>query len=649
MTPKCKHKLMKNIYLIVSLIFLVIEVNISGQQNLSDTIELDEVVVTGSKVEVARKNVPLAVSVVTHDEIEQSGESDILPVISQQVPGVFVTERGMTGFGVSAGAAGQINIRGLGGNPTSQVLILIDGHPQFMGLMGHPLPDAYVSTDVEKVEVIRGPASILYGSNAFGGVINIITRKQHSDGITSNAKALYGSYNTQKLSLNGGLRRKRFDIFASVNHDHTDGHRDSSDFSITNTYVKSGYKITRNIYAVTDLSLAHFEASDPGPVMGIAGERIDINRGKTALSIENNFKSIEGALKIYSNFGEHNITDGWHSIDELNGIMLYQSLKLVQNVTLTAGFDYMVYGGKGSPIVSVIRDENGNIIPGPSGPQFVPSEFNDKWIRIQNSAFYLNYQQNILRKISVNGGVRYEINSTYGDELIPEAGTAFNISNSTTLKGSISKGYRPPSIRELYFFPPANNNLQPEKMMDYELSWIQKWLNHQIKTELTTYMCKGDNLIIMVPSVAPPPPIYRNTGKFKNAGIEFSASADVSKNLKLNTNYSFIHMDKPLPGTPEHNLFFAANYTIKKFGITLNMQNISSLYNDIAGETKILEENYTVAGAHLRYQLTKYLNFFVIGNNLLNENYSIINGYPMPGINFLAGVNLNLKKDFNSK
>ena len=105
-------------------------------------------------------------------------------------------------------------------------------------------------------------------------------------------------------------------------------------------------------------------------------------------------------------------------------------------------------------------------------------------------------------------------------------------------------------------------------------------------------------------------------------------------------------MDTPLPGTPEHNLFVAANYTHRKFGFTLNMQNISNLYNDIGGETEILEKNYTVMGAHFRYQLIKSFNFFINGNNLLNQKYSIINGYPMPGINFLAGINLNLNEDF---
>ncbi|MFW6290090.1 MAG: TonB-dependent receptor plug domain-containing protein, partial [Mariniphaga sp.] len=147
--------------------------------NYPDTVKIDEVIVTGSRVEVARRNVPLTVSTVERSQIERSNESAILPVLSRRIPGLFVTERGVTGFGVGTGSAGQISMRGVGGTaPNTQVLVLIDGHPQFQGLFGHPLPDAYVSSDVEKVEVIRGPASILYGSNAMGGVINIITREQ---------------------------------------------------------------------------------------------------------------------------------------------------------------------------------------------------------------------------------------------------------------------------------------------------------------------------------------------------------------------------------------------------------------------------------------------------------------------------------------
>ncbi|MGM0475544.1 MAG: TonB-dependent receptor, partial [Bacteroidota bacterium] len=286
-------------------------------QSLEDTLEIQEVVVTGTKVEVARQHVPLSVSLVSRVELEQTTESALLPLISEQVPGLFVTERGITGFGVADGSAGQINIRGLGGNPTTQVLILIDGHPQFMGMFGHHLPDAYVTSDAERVEVIRGPASFLYGSNAFGGVINIITKKQKKDGLEANARLKYGSFNTQKYMGSVGYRKDRFNVFASFNHDQTDGHRDSSDFRINNGYIKAGYRISPSMNLFADFSLAHYETGDPGMTGGPAGYRIDILRGKTSLSFENRTERLEGAVKMYYNFGDHDITDGWHSVDEV--------------------------------------------------------------------------------------------------------------------------------------------------------------------------------------------------------------------------------------------------------------------------------------------------------------------------------------------
>ncbi|MFO7657456.1 MAG: TonB-dependent receptor [Bacteroidales bacterium] len=634
-------------WVILSLFLIIIfNTGLSAQQRLTDTIEIGEVVVTGTKVEVARKNVPLTVSVISHEDIEQSGESSLLPVISQQIPGLFVTERGMTGFGVSNGAAGQINIRGLGGNPTTQVLILIDGHPQFMGMMGHHLPDAYVSSDAERVEVIRGPASILYGSNAFGGVINIITKKQKYDGITLNAKALYGSYDTRKLSVSSGYRKKNLSIFASVNHDQTDGHRDTSDFKITNGYFKTGYKINNYLSAVADLSLAAFESADPGiDTVSVAGYSIDIMRGKAALSLENKNNFLDGALKMYYNFGEHDISDGWHSNDAMFGIIFYQGIKLSDYITLTTGYDFMEYGGKGSPVTSVLRDENGRIIPGPTGrPQFQTSELNNKWVSTRNHAFYVNYQHMLLPSLILNAGVRYEKNSTYEDEIIPQAGMAWNATATATFKGSVSKGYRPPSIRELYLFPPANDALEPERMMNYEASWIQQWNNNRIRTELTTYLCKGDNRIIMVPPVAPPPPIYRNTGDFKNIGIEFAGSASLTKNLKIHANYSYIHMDTALSGTPEHNLFAAATFNLKKFTFNLNLQHIANLYTTVGKETVIFEKNYTVAGARINYKATRFLNLFINADNLLNQKYYINYGYPMPGINFSGGISINMNK-----
>lgn len=127
--------------------------------------KLDEVVVTGSREEVELRHLPYNVSVVSNTELKQSNNLSILPTVAQQVPGLFLTSRGVLGYGVSGGAAGGLSLRGVSAG-SGQMLVLIDGHPQYMGLFGHPVADTYLSDWVERVEVLRGPASVLYGSNA---------------------------------------------------------------------------------------------------------------------------------------------------------------------------------------------------------------------------------------------------------------------------------------------------------------------------------------------------------------------------------------------------------------------------------------------------------------------------------------------------
>ncbi len=628
---------MKKFYVLTALLLPLAP--LFSQSITTDTLEIEEVVVTGTRVEVARQNVPLSVSLVSRVELDESTESALLPVLSEQIPGLFVTERGITGFGVATGAAGQVNIRGLGGNPTTQVLVLIDGHPQFMGLMGHHLPDAYVTSDAERVEVIRGPASFLYGSNAFGGVINIITRKQKEDGLQANARFQYGSFNTQKYMAGAGYKKKNFNLFASFNHDRTDGHRDSSDFRITNGYVKAGYLLGSHLRLFADFSLAGYETADPGPVGGVAGDRIDILRGKASLSFENNADRVEGALKFYYNFGDHDITDGWHSVDEMMGVMAYEGLKLFRGNTLTLGFDYMSYGGKGSPITTVLRDEEGNVI---MPPTFELSPVNDRWTGTSNTALYATIQQVIRQRLTLNGGLRFETNSIYGTEWVPQLGLSWVVRSGTYLKASVSKGYRPPSVRELYLFPPANDNLVPERMMNYEIGWDQHWMHGRMQTELTLFMSDGENLIVMVPPVAPPPPQYRNSGSFNNKGIEFSWDYRPLEALKLRANYSYIHMQKPLSATPGHNLFVSGRYSLGKWNFLLKLQGIFNLYNETGSGVEVVEKNYQVLGARVGYRATRFMDVFLSGSNLLDREYQINYGYPMPGISVMGGISLRL-------
>ena len=170
------------IYILVFILILV-PVSLFAQLDTAKIYNLNPVTVTATQTEIPRSLVSPSISVVSSEEIKENPDKSIFSIISQNVPGVFVTERDVLGFGVNS-AAGQINIRGIGGSPNNEVLTLIDGRPQYMGWYGHPIDDGYLSTNIERVEVIRGPASMLYGSNAMGGVINIITHTTQQDGMS---------------------------------------------------------------------------------------------------------------------------------------------------------------------------------------------------------------------------------------------------------------------------------------------------------------------------------------------------------------------------------------------------------------------------------------------------------------------------------
>lgn len=586
---------------------------------LQDTINLEEVVVTGTTMRVNRKNVPMSVSVVNNLQLSESTETNLLPILNGRVPGLFVTERGIMGFGVAGNAAGQISIRGIGGSPTTGVLMLIDGHPQFMGIFGHPLADSYVASDVERVEVIRGPASILYGSNAMGGVINIITKKQSKDGFHGNAHVMYGSYNTQKYMVSAGFKKKNFNVFASVNHDQTDGHRPNADFTITNGYIKTGWRLNENLTTSTDFGMAIFKTTDPGPdtLNSVPGNTLDITRGYWSFTLDNNYSKSSGSAKIFYNFGEHFISDGFHSNDANYGLNFYEAVKLFKNNSLTLGIDYLNYGGLA---------ENEKAMGG-AGIVF-------KDTSIFDAGFYGFMQQSLFERLTLNAGLRLQYHEVYGQEFIPSGGFTFKISDLTTWKGSVAKGFRSPTIQELYIWN-HNSNLNPETIFSYEMGMHHNSLSQNLKLELTGFIVRGSNLIINVPMEG-----LQNAGEVSNTGIEFAATAKPAKDLALNLTYSYINMKKPVFATPKHHLWFSGNYTLKKFQIMSSLQFVNGLDTDPSNLVR--SENYTLLNSKISYRATKFSELFLSAENLFDIKYETNKYYTMPGITIFGGIKVRL-------
>lgn len=592
------------------------------------TRNLNEVVVTGSQVKVSRNHLPQTISVITREQIEASSESALLPVLSERVPGVFVSERGVTGFGVSAGSAGQINIRGVGSG--TRVLTMFDGQPQWAGIFGHHLPDTYVASDVERVEVVRGPASLLYGSNAMGGVINIITRNQEKKGFNWQQRIMYGSYNTQKYMGTGGYANDKLNATFSINHDHTDGHRERSKFWITNGFGKVSYKLSNNWKATGDITLAKFFSENPGSVMTpVFDNWVDVLRGTASASIENEYEKTSGAVKLYYNFGDHKIDDGYktdekpkeylfRSNDHVSGITAYQSVRLFQGNTLTAGIDYKNWGGKAR---QAYADKDVELV--------------DK--TVNEIGVYVMAQQSLFDKLSLSAGVRLESNSQFGSEWVPQAGVSYHPFRNTTLKASYSKGFRSPNIKDLYMFMTANPDLLPERIQNYDISIIQRFLDGKLNVEVNGFVANGDNLIQTVTIEGKPKNI--NTGRFNNKGVEVGINYHLNKSLAFTCNYSFLSMDNPIVAAPEHQLFIAGDYRLKKFLFNLSYQYIGGLY--LTTGTDPLKENFGLVNAKVSYNPIRQLTFFVKGENLMDQTYTINNGFPMPGITCLGGINVS--------
>jgi outer membrane cobalamin receptor len=609
---------MKKTFLIHLFTLLTISETILSQHlSISDTINIDEIVVTGSRTSVSRSMMPMTVSVVSREKIDNSSESALLPVLSAQVPGMFVTERGITGFGVASGSAGQISIRGVGGSPNTQVLVLVDGNPQFMGIMGHPLPDTYVASDAEKVEVIRGSASTLYGTNAMGGVINIITKEQAEDGFTASGRLMYGSYDTRKYMAGAGYRHKKFNAYASFNHDETNGHRSSSDFRINNGYMKSGYEINRNLSLTANISIAGFKATDPGLEGGMAGNSYDITRGMAASGFTNKYERTEGSIRVYYNFGKHRISDGFQSNDNNLGIIAYQSLMFLSGSTVTLGTDYKNYGGVAENV-------------------FAGMNFADTTIK--ELAGYFLVKQELSDQFVLNAGFRLEHNSIFGFQPVPSFGATYSPSSYTTVKTSVSRGFRSPTIRELYMWGPANDALVPETMMNYEAGIMQRLNENRLSLEFTVFNVNGKNLIQTL--MTPQGPKNLNAGSFSNTGIEFAGTFRPVEELSVNLTYSYTTMKEPVLASPRQHLNINGTYRLKIFTLHLALQHVDNLYTQV--NPTVAKESYTLLNSRLSCKVSGGMNIFLKGENLTGKKYYINYGYPMPGLIVFGGINLNI-------
>ncbi|HKJ67541.1 MAG TPA: TonB-dependent receptor [bacterium] len=561
---------------------------------------------------------PMSVSSVSEERIHAMGYRDLNEIITGEVAGIISTEKGVMGYGVADGSAGHLSVRGVGGNPTTGVLIAQNGKPEIMGLMGHPVPDAYSADFIRDVEVIKGPASVIYGTNALGGVINMKTKRLYKQGMETRIRLATGNYDVRRGGIQHGAKVNDFDYFLVFGRRATTGHRPHSAFRSSSYHVHAGYELRPNMYfSVTGKSVP-FHAEDPGPLQGERGEEFDITRSDVTVSGRMDFEPVSLDYQVYLNRGEHEISDGFHSRDFARGATLKHHFTPFRNNSTTFGLDYKDYGGK------IYRVNLPPMWENPSGNRYSVSE----------TGLYVLTEQQIAHRWKPSFGFRLNSHSIFGQVSVPHLGLSYDLTDALTLYSSYGKGFRSPTIREMYLFPAPNPDLQPEVSYSIQAG-VRYQAGSRLKAQASLYRLGGENLIEQHGTF--PNFEYRNSGEFRHFGVESSVKFIPARGLHVSANYSWFHPDRPVARQPAHDLLVSGTYHWKYLSLRYKLHYVTGLKDFAAGAYQALP-SYTVSelGADIVFQGWGTLFFNV--KNLFDTEYQTMHGYPMPGITYEGGV-----------
>lgn len=616
-----------------------------GQVNKDSTvIHLNEVVIESKQLTDSRKLLPSSLSVINKTSLKTSPQPNILQEAEQATPGLFITGKGIMGAGAGPLSSGKISMRGLMSSSNSSTQVLIDGVPMMMGLFGHPLTNAIEQTNVDRIEVLRGPSSLQYGGSALAGAINFISSSPAPNTQNLMAAMQWGSFGTVKRSFSASVGREKYFLQAGYSHNATDGFRDNSAFNSDDYFFRFGVNIRKNIQRIISIYRSNATTNDPGTIDAPLLNTTHVQRTLASYKLSNNFQGLKGGLTLYYQEGINHFSDGWNSKDYMGGGRLEEQFSLFKGNSVLAGAEARWYGGKGSPV------------------GFPTSSLNDIWIRQSDQSAFVIMQQKAGEQLSLNAGVRTDHHILFGYTTSPSLGATYSLGKTTSARGLFSRGFRNPTIGELYYFPIANRTLKTEKAENFELGINTKLLSDRLSFELTLFSTTASDLIFTVPAPAGsiPPVKNLNAKKVSNTGLEFSSKlviGNIDQNpdaidkdkqtdngsfstAQFSLNYMYLQQNEtPLPFSPKHKLNIQLQSSVRKLMINLEYQFISGMFTDYPAMTL---SKYSVVDIALIYPLMRRIQLKVTGNNLFDEKYQIMKGYPMPGRILMGGVTVNL-------
>ncbi|MBR3627843.1 MAG: TonB-dependent receptor [Elusimicrobia bacterium] len=564
-------------------------------------------------------------TVITEEEIKEKSAETLGDIIEGELGIAYKNN----------GPLGQTQSVFMRGATSSQTLVLVDGRNVNDASLGGADFTAIPASMIERVEIIRGSGAALYGTGAFGGVINVITKKATPLTPNVNPYFSYGTFNTINAGITGAYANDVVSILIAPSMLSSDGYRKNSFYDSKNIFGKIGVNITENSEIVLSGQAYNADIGNPGSLS---------SPSNTAKQFEdNNYLKLDYNTKI---------EDFDIQVSGYNA-----------NYTRKAGdmgaisYDYITGDPYPNPYFSKYNTVNtgvkGNVTYKEMltlGLEWDKTEFKQKDLLTdvetmnrnrENSAAYLQAFLTFgdLTLIPV---VRGDLNTDYEDVFTPALSAVYKLTDEIKLSGNVSKVFRAPSFNDLYYPTDSwgmsgNPNLKPEKGWSYDLG-IEYSVN-KFTAMVTGFYIDSQDLIVW--GMSPD-----NIGKAKQYGYEVGAKYDMCKEISHKINYTYTRAEdteahQDIAYIPMHNLNYAIVVKpIKELKISADVSYVTTTKASAYDAVDYLDD-YCIVNARVDYQIMKYVSLWVKGNNLTNnDDYQLSYGYPMPGITGTAGIDV---------
>jgi outer membrane cobalamin receptor len=448
-----------------------------------------------------------------------------------------------------------------------------------------------------------------------GGAIEI-TPTRPTQGVHTDLVASLGSFYTGQYRLTNGARWGRWFYNLTAGVGHTNGARLESAFRDQDGTLALGYDLSTSWRTSLQGRYGHFYVEDPGTIQApLSGNWSRVGRGGFSWDFDNSGSRVWGMTRVFSSFGHNMIYDGFRSVDNSVGARVQQGFLLSPRITLDAGTDIIRYGGSA-------RDIGANTSYG---------EFH-----INDYAGFSRGRYAVTKSFQLNAGLRYDYNSHSGGIAVPEFGAVYRFDENYSLSASATRGFRNPTLRELYLFPAPTPTLKPERMWNYQATF-QARPARTVWAWVTGYYANIDDLIVATgfwPNLK-----LHNTGRAINHGLEAHLRWRPARRASFNIAYAHLHSTNLAPYSPENRLTYSLDFDARRWFLSLGGNTVGRTYSAAGRKSPV--SPYTVATLKCTVPVRERISFFVLVDNLLDRRYEVLSGYVMPGRNAAGGLELN--------